>query len=88
MCLTWCSWWVGAGSTLDRDGDPEAVRKLRVPSFEPGLVTPATVLSEEVTGRVELARKRGANPEGLLFVLSETLLIMPAKLVKKILKGE
>ena len=88
MQLTWCSCWVCAGTVLGGEGDPEAVRELRLPSFEPGLVMPATVLSEEVTGGGEPIRKREADPEGLPFVLSETLPIVPAKLVKKILKGE
>ena len=49
---------------------------------------PATVLSEEVTRGGKPARKGEADPEGLPFVLSETLPIVPAKLVKKILKEE
>lgn len=79
---------VRVGTTLGGEGDPEAVRELGLPSFESGPVIPASVVNEEVTRGAEPARKREADPEGRPFVLSETLPIVPAKLVKKILKGE
>ena len=47
--------------------------------------TPATELNGEVTGRTVTTRKREVDPDGLRFLLSKTLLIVPAKLVNKIL---
>ena len=79
---------VCAGTTLGGEGDPEVVRELRVPSFELVLETPAVELSKEVTRGVASARMREADPEWLAFVLSETLPVVPTKLVNKILKGE
>ena len=77
-----------AGAGLGGEGDPDAVKELRLPSFELSGGPAVPAMSEELAGTVESARKRDVDPEGLPFVLSETLPIVPAKLVRKILKGE
>ena len=63
--------------------DPEAVRELRLPSFEVDLST-----AGEAAAGVATSRTREVNPDSLPFVLSETLPIVPAKLVRKILSGD
>ena len=86
--MTWCSPLPYAGAVLGGEGDPDAVRELRLPSFELSGGPAATAVSEEVAGAVDSVKKRDQDPEGLPFMLSETLPIVPAKLVKRILKGE
>ena len=50
--------------------------------------TLATEVNGEIRGVPATARKREVASEGLPFLLIETLMIVPATLVKKILKGE
>ena len=61
---------VYAGTTLGREGDPKAVRKLGLPSFEMVTDTRAIQLNGKVAGRVVVGRKREVDPEGLPFLLS------------------
>ena len=50
--------------------------------------TPAVEAEAETPGGGASARKREAEMEVQAFVLSETLPVVPAKLVKKITRGE
>ena len=69
--------------------DPEAVRELGLPAFEMESRSTAIEVSEgETAVGAAAARKREVNPDTLPFVLSETLPVVPAKLVRKILSGE
>ena len=69
--------------------DPEAVRELGLPSFEADLRTAALEVSEgEAAVGMATSRTKEVNPDSLPFVLSETLPIVPAKLVRKILSGD
>ena len=73
--------------------DPEAVRELGLPAFETEPRSTAIEVSEGETAGgaaagAAAARKREVNPDTLPFVLSETLPVVPAKLVRKILSGE
>ena len=42
-----------AGPILGGEGEPEAVKELRLPSFNSLPVTPTTIVNKEVTGGVE-----------------------------------
>ena len=79
---------VCAGATLRGKGDPVAVRELGLPSFETSVGTPAMEAEVETPGGGALVRNREAEMEAQPFVLSETLPVVPAKLVKKIMRGE
>ena len=77
-----------AGATLGGEGDPVAVRELELPSFESSVGPPAVEAEAETPGGGPSVRKREAEMEAQPFVLSETLPVVPAKLVKKITRGE
>ena len=79
---------VRAGATLGGEGDLVAVRELGLPSFETSVGTPAVEPEAETPGRGASVRKREAEMEAQPFVLSETLPVVPAKLAKKITRGE
>ena len=78
-----------AGVCLGGMEDPKAVRELGLPSFEADPGTTATEVPEgETVAGVIVVKKKEVNPDSLPFVLSETLPVVPAKLVRKILSGE
>ena len=73
---------VRAGATLGGEGDPVAVRELGLLSFESSMGTPGAEAEVETPGEGASVRKREAEMEAQPFVLSETLPMVPAKLVK------
>ena len=86
----WCHWHTSmsdAGVRLGGVEGPEAVRELGLPALEMEPRSTALEVSAGEAG-VATARKSEVNPDSLPFVLSETLLVVPAKLVRKILSGE
>lgn len=70
---------------MGSDYDPEAVRGLNLPSFSSGQLRSVNA-GEEVAEMP--TPKRGDAGEVSSFVLSEALPVVPAKLVKRIWKGE
>ena len=65
------------------------MRELGLPAFETEPRSSAIEVSEgETAVGAATAKKREVNPDSVPFVLSETLPVVPAKLVRKILSGE
>ena len=62
------------------EADPKAVRELGLLSIESVLVPPAMAVNEEMMKEGEPVKKSEAEAEMLLFVLSETLPIVPESL--------
>ena len=76
------------GVTLGGEGDPVAVKELGLLSFETSLGAPAVEAEADIPGGGASVRKREVEMKPQPFILSETLPVLPTKLVKKITRGD
>ena len=76
----------GAGNLLGEEADKMAVEDLKLPSFGEKLVVEERVKSKEPPANESAGKGDGAE-ELIPFIVGESLPVVPAKLVKKILRG-
>ena len=84
------SWFIfvtgGSGSHLGEEADKTAVEELKLPSFGKKLVVEERVKSKDPPANESAGKGDGAE-ELIPFIVGESLPVVPAKLVKKILRG-
>jgi hypothetical protein len=77
----------GAGNHLGEEADKTAVEDLKLPSFWEKLPVEERVKSKEPPANESAGKGDGAE-ELIPFIVGESLPVVPAKLVKKILRGD
>ena len=89
-CQEW-SWFTfvtgGAGNHLGEEADKTAVEDLKLPSFGEKLAVEERVKSKDPPVNESVGKGDGAE-ELIPFIVGESLPVVPAKVVKKILRGE